>query len=233
MPQRKKREPLTDLLVADFPRFLHAFEENCPFNRYGQLEYHVKTIKRLKECGSVGRALADESFLRSLHDTLQVWGIGARGSNLKPLAQFASALRQRESEIASFAGIALDQPGLDAEPTSSRLWQLINTLDVVTNNQKIVAGTKALHHLLPELVVPMDGAYTKPFFGWHNPQFQYGQEGCFREAFMAFAKIARAANPRQYVSVGWSSSITKLIDNAVVGVFCYANSQASGGQGPA
>ena len=219
--------------MADFPRFLHAFEENCPFKRYSQLEYHVKTIKRLKQRASVGRALADESFLRSLHDTLQAWGIGARGSDLKPLAQFASALRHRESEIASFEGLALDQPGLNTEPLSGRLWHLVNALDIVTNDQKIVAGTKALHHLLPELVIPVDGAYTKPFFGWHIPQFQYQQESCFRKAFMAFAKVARAANPRRYVSAGWSSSITKVIDNALVGVFCYASSQVSAAQGPA
>ena len=112
-------------------------EENCPFKRYSQLEYHVKTIKRLKQRASVGRALADESFLRSLHDTLQAWGIGARGSDLKPLAQFASALRHRESEIASFEGLALDQPGLNTEPLSGRLWHLVNALDIVTMTRRL------------------------------------------------------------------------------------------------
>jgi hypothetical protein len=34
-----------------------------------------------------------------------------------------------------------------------------------------MAGSKALDHLLPDLVPPMDREYTRPFFGLHNPEF--------------------------------------------------------------
>jgi hypothetical protein len=220
MSMTRKREPLTPLLLADFPRFLDAFEKNCPFKRYGQLEYHVETIEQYRRFGSATAALADESFLRSLYKTLQSWGIGARASSLKPLADFAAALRERAAQIAQLEELAIDRPNLDKEPVCNQLWHLIKTLGIVTNNAKIVPGTKALHHVLPELVVPMDRAYTQNFFGWHNPQFQYGEQGCFHEAFLAFVTVAREVNPRQYVGGGWNTSLTKVIDNALVGVFC-------------
>ena len=37
------------------------------------------------------------------------------------------------------------------------------------------------------------------------------------QAFAGFAQIARRTNPAQYVSSGWHSSRTKVIDNALIG----------------
>jgi hypothetical protein len=54
------------------------------------------------------------------------------------------------------------------------------------------------------------------FFGWHNPQFQYGQRTCFAEALGAFAQIARVVTHSQYVNKGWNSSRTKMLSNALV-----------------
>src|SRR5262249_6245168 len=90
--------------------------------------------------------------------------------------------------------------------------------EIVDNNTRIVPGSKALHHLLPELIVPIDRAYTQTFFRWQNPRFQYEQASCFQQAFAAFAEIARRVHPVQYVSDGWNSSRTKVIDNALVGM---------------
>ncbi len=107
---------------------------------------------------------------------------------------------------------------MNVNETGQQLWRLINTLDIVANDTRIVAGSKALHHLLPELMVPIDRAYTQKFFRWQSPTFQYKQEACFVQAFAGFAQIARRTNPAQYVSNGWHSSRTKVIDNALIGL---------------
>jgi len=39
----------------------------------------------------------------------------------------------------------------------------------------------------------------------------------FRVIFLAFVDVARAVTPSQFVTGGWNSSLTKVIDNAVVG----------------
>jgi len=101
---------------------------------------------------------------------------------------------------------------------SEELWQLLFNLNIIDNEAKLVSGSKALHHLLPDLVVPMDRAYTQKFFGWHNPIFQYGQRDCFREAFSAFVEIASRVSPEKFVKTGWRSSRTKIIDNALIGM---------------
>jgi len=89
----------------------------------------------------------------------------------------------------------------------------------VDNKAPLVAGSKALHHLFPDLVVPIDRAYTRRFFGWWANQFQNKQEEFFASAFGQFASIARAVNPQSYVGTRWRSSRTKVLDNAIV-AFC-------------
>lgn len=64
-----------------------------------------------------------------------------------------------------------------------------------------------------------DREYTRTFFGWHVPEFQYKQETVFRSAIGALATVARATDPSQYVGAGWNTSRTKVLDNALVG-FC-------------
>jgi hypothetical protein len=217
IPNRRSRVPL---LIANFPRFLRVFEQCPPFTRAGQLEFHVETIAARRALGSVTNALADNAFLCSLYRTLQAWGIGVRASSLVSESDFIGALRARASELAAFDGMCIDDPGLRVNAVSDRLWRTIETLGIVLNESKIVPGTKTLHHILPDLVVPVDRAYTQKFFRWHNPEFQYGQASAFGHSFSAFVEIARSANPKQYVTVGWNSSRTKVIDNAIVGMLC-------------
>ena len=215
IPNRRSRVPQ---LIAAFARFLRIFEESPPFTRYGQLEFHLETIKLRRALGSVVKAIADDEFLACLYKTLQAWGIGARASNLVPLAQFIEALRARAPELAGFEGMCIDDPSLKESIVSEHLWRTIETLGIVENDSRIVPGSKALHHILPDLVVPVDRAYTQKFFAWHNPEFQYGQGAFFDHSFSAFVEIARRANPAQYVGAGWNSSRSKVIDNAIVGM---------------
>ena len=116
--------------------------------------------------------------------------------------------------------MCIDDAGLHINTVSGRLWRTIETLGIVANESKIVPGTKTLHHILPDLVVPVDRAYTQKFFRCHNPEFQYGQASAFGRSFSAFVEIARTTNPAQYVGAGCNSSRTKVIDNAIVGMLC-------------
>ena len=217
---RKSEQSNIDLLILEFPRYIQIFERNPPFKRYGQWEFHNETIQRRREIGSAIKAIYDEQFLATLYKTLQAWGIGIRASKLRPFEEFTAALRNKSPELIALGDKAIDNPQLNVNETGQQLWQLINSLDV--------AGTKAVHHLLPDLVVPIDRAYTQRFFGWQTPKFQSEQGACFQQAFTSFAQIARCTNPSQYVGSGWHSSCTKVIDNAIVGFI--SDQQAAAGK---
>ena len=64
----------------------------------------MNTIHRGRELGSVRAAISDTPFLKSLHRTLEAWGIGTRASRLCAYEKFAAALRDRTSVIAALDG---------------------------------------------------------------------------------------------------------------------------------
>jgi hypothetical protein len=152
MPSISNRNPRLPTLVANFGHFVHVFETNPAFTRAGQLESHLATIRLRRQLGSVTAALADESFIRNLHRTLQAWGIGARASNLANETDFAAALRSKTSELAALEALHIDDTSLNPNATAQQLWRVISSLGIVSNNSTVVDGSKALHHILPELV---------------------------------------------------------------------------------
>lgn len=213
----QKIQTVVKELIENFDWFLRTYDSRAPFQKYGQLEYHQNTILRRIRLASAAEAIGNDLFLRSLYQTLKVWGIGLRGSHLAPYSEFKKALQAKANPISNLDGLRIDDIRLDTRKLSNDLWQLVNSLEIVENNAKLVACSKALHHILPDLVVPIDRAYTRKFFGWHGPEFQYKQQQFLALAIDNFATIARATNPEQYVGKRWNTSQTKVLDNAIVG----------------
>jgi hypothetical protein len=176
----------------------------------------------------VRAAVGEDRFVEALQRTLRAWGIGVRASRLVPAGDFAAALRTALPRLEELEPLAID--GELPAGIADRLWSLISSLGIVQNSAKIVAGTKALHHLLPDLVVPMDRAWTGAFFQFHLPEWQdpVGQRRILGMAYAQFAEVARRARPQQYATgQGWRTSRTKVIDNAVIG-FCKAELPPTG-----
>jgi hypothetical protein len=206
-------------LIAEFPTYLSFFEQRRPFSQE-QLRAHVLAIDRRRTLGNVAAALGDDAFLRHLHRfLLRSWGIGVRESRLVDEATFFTALRDSANQIESMNDITIDGHDDDFQAARNILSELVDNLAIVDNIARIVAVTKTLHHLLPDLVPPIDRTFTGSFFRWHRREFQDFQQRLFRTGFDTFRRIAVAANPVQYVGAGWMTSRTKVIDNAIVG-FC-------------
>lgn len=208
-----------DRLITDFPRYVNAFDARPAFTRPDQLRLHLETIRRRRALRSAGAAVDDDRFLDLLRDTLKAWGIGVRRSRLADHTGFKAALHRQRAAIDGLDGQLIDDPNLAVREITRAAWDLIRDLQIVDNKAPLVAGSKALHHLLPDLVVPIDREYTRRFFGWGSPQFQYHQEAFFGIAFEQFASVARAADPQSYLGAKWRSSRTKVLDNAIV-AFC-------------
>jgi hypothetical protein len=207
-------------LVSDFGRYAAAYDQRVPFTGE-QLAAHRQTIALRRQLGSVRAAASDEEFAATLRRTLLAWGIGRRASRLVSDTDFAAALQAAVPHLEELEPLTIDGADLPAD-VAERLWLVIKSLGVVENKAKLVAGTKTLHHLLPELVVPMDREYTGTFFQLHLPEWQdpTGQRRIFRLAYSQFVTVARRVQPQQYVTgQGWRTSRTKILDNALIG-FC-------------
>lgn len=204
-------------LEQGFSRYLVIYDERGPFRRAGQLEHHVATHTRWSELGGDPiAAVRDEVFVRSLYRTLGAWGIGIRGSKLRSPSQFWAALRSQEERIGALSDASLSDGDLLKRGIDVRVWELIENLDIVENEARLVALTKTLHHILPRLVVPIDRTYTGRFFGWSPVVMQSRQHRRFTEMFAVFHRIAMAVDLDSGVGEGWRMSPAKLIDNALV-----------------
>lgn len=207
-------------LIAGFDRYLAVYDAQPAF-RPDQLAAHRHTIELRRRAGSAAAAAADPEFAASLHRTLRAWGLGMRASVLLPEPAFAAALAAAIPALAKLDDLRIDDLGLPDRATD-HIWALVSGLGVVENQAKIVPGTKALHHLLPDLVPPMDREWTGLFFGYQPPRFQSGQQSLFHNMFATFRDIALQVDLASRVTgLAWRTSTSKLLDNAAIG-YCQA-----------
>jgi hypothetical protein len=209
------REQRISRLIERFDHYVDLYDREVPFRRFGQFEHHLATITIRRSLPDLASAIQNQEFLVSLRDTLRAWGIGVRGSIMRE-GPFGDELRRWSDSL-----VALDKVGLATATDQVRdeIWRLVQVIRIVENKARLVALTKTLHHLLPDLVVPIDRTYTGPFFGWQPMEFQSNQRRIFNFAWNEFRRIAAASNPERLVGEGWRTSTTKVIDNAIVG-FC-------------
>src|SRR2546430_11663559 len=139
-----------DHLVEDFGLWVHLYDSNdvhCG---------HIRTIALLRSLG-VARAIDDSNFLALLDDTLSDWD--AFRPVRKPtvqtlragLAGFAGSIRNLQYE-------QLDDPHLNAAKVGSSVASLVVAGGAALGKPRtpLVLGSKTLHHLLPDLVPPID-----------------------------------------------------------------------------
>jgi hypothetical protein len=210
--------------------YLDFYEKANPFNKPEQLEFHIQTIDLRHKLG-ISAALQDNTFIKSLWNTLDAWDLNIRGTKLVPLKKFKEELLNHEKQIVELDGARINDPDLPLERTAGRLWNLIKTMKLSISTRSgervknpVVVGTKTLHHLLPDLIPPVDREYTRPFFMFWMQYFQNYPHRVFPYIWKKFVFIAHETNPVQYVNkTKWSTSITKILDNAVVGYCKYHN----------
>jgi hypothetical protein len=189
-----------------------------------QVHFHLRTLARLHHRG-LAAILHDEDdvYWDYLYATLTAWGMNRLGSDSKTrLVDFEEyrdcIISHRDAivELEPYEIIRLADAG-EAQSVTARLQDLIGDLCVAVSPSKIVANSKALHHLLPKLVPPIDRRYTLRFF--YDSVNPPGIANCFSEVFPPLVNIA--VEHRQAilsrVGTGFNTSTSKVIDNAVVG----------------
>lgn len=210
-------------LTRDFAGYVKAYDELTPFNTR-QMTLHRETMARRRALGSVLAAVHDDQFVASLRTTLKAWGIGVRGSKMVSEDAFAKALRAAVPRLTEVEGEVIDSCSPEV---TEHLWSVIESLAVVDTQAKVVAGTKTLHHLLPDLMPPFDRQWTGTFFGYHPPEWQplSGQRMIFTRIHQGLAGVAHDVHPSCYVTGdGWRTSRSKILDNAVI-AFCQLDQQ--------
>ena len=197
-----------------------------PF-RGPQIYFHIKTIERRYGYEKPSQAAGDIRFIEYLYATLIAWGIGSgRGRGKVRLVEFddfRSQIKQAAGSLDALRGQRIEAI-TQVHDLSNRLWAAVDALAITVNEDgspviaKIVSGSKTLHHLLPDLIPPIDNKYTPKFFG-RGPIGQ-GKEPVFRDVFCDFVRWTKELHPHLTPLVRsdtFNTSIPKVMDNMIVG----------------
>jgi hypothetical protein len=202
-------------LVWDFDRYIQHYTA-----RATRISRHAEAIARVRSIGTTA-AITDETFLGEVSKTLNSWSAWRpipKGQNAPSPDDISRALQTSAPTINGLAVRSLEDR---VNPVgSAEVWTLISAIPTFGKSTRIVSHTKLLHHLLPDLVAPIDNEYTCWFLGLETTDMSRPREArTFGLCFQAFQEIAIRATPSQYVDKGspWNSSLSKVIDNAIGG----------------
>lgn len=219
-----------DDLIDDFVGYLDYFAKTTRID--SKYRNYLATVQLRKDLGNAVRALKSDEFMETLHNTMaNFFGFGWR-KILLPIEELKTELRKHSAFIESFDGEKL---GAERKETGELLWELINQMKLTTDKRKkntgdkldtaeedkskLVSGSKVLHLLLPNLVVPIDRRYTGAFLYRYNDEFdREDEQATFGVAFAVFRQIAEETNPEAYVGTqDVHANLTKVIDNGIIG----------------
>jgi hypothetical protein len=146
--------------------------------------------------------------------------MGPGNAKLLDLATIRRSLINNADRIRALEGHRLSTLRASSVPQVSRdVWAVLSNLKVSRARAFMVANSKALHHVLPSLVPPIDRQYTLDFF-FGSTTIDGREEAAFAVMFPHFYEIASAKADviRGWVRrESWHTSETKVIDNAIVG----------------
>lgn len=158
-----------------------------------------------------------------LYAVLATWGMDniRGGPKLVEFQDFKSSIKENSSRIEELEQFRLcDLDESKKEEVKSKLVILFKNLNVMETGLRLVGVSKTLHHLLPDLVPPIDKTYTLKFFYGNTEYNKSNEVQKFEEIFDGFYTICRNLNLTDAgLKKGkkWDTSIPKLIDNAIIG----------------
>ena len=218
----QRLEKRVDKLCGSIDYYLDSFEKSKPFTG-PSVYFHDKTLEMRRSHKSPSSLLADDRFFDYLYATLAAWGMhrmGPKGAKLLPLPEIVASFAEGRQLLNDFWNTHLASV-LDGQvgEVGATVLELLSSLKVSATKAKLVASSKALHHLLPDLVPPIDREYTLRFF-FNNKIVAGDGAQQFLDVFRGYHQIAKRAQDALAASLdkdGFSGSVPKVIDNAIVG----------------
>jgi hypothetical protein len=224
--KRKDPKERMEELIQDFPKFVDNFYKNPPFNKH-QLQGYENVVKEIRESG-LKELTSQQIFLDKLYSGWLKW-IKMRAANPSKkdcIKKLLDNISPKLIELSQYKLNCPDGEWIKIKTDLKRVFEYLagsageeeGKLKVMNQDSQIVGVSKLLHFLLPDLVPPIDNAYTFIFFGGKQPHKMESDR--FLEILDKFRTIIRE---RKLTGADckreWDLSVPKLVDNAIVGYY--------------
>lgn len=208
-------------LSQDFGGCLDYFDAAEPF--VGPSGYfHRKTLAARSVHTSIPSLLKDDLFFDWLYATLTAWGLhrmGPGNTKLRDLEEIKESFREQTTALESLSDFRITRlTSSDGESITPQIWSILSSLRISVAKAQIVANSKALHHVLPALVPPIDREYIFNFF-YNRKSLSIPEDEAFPEIYGGMCRLAadHAEEINLRIGEGFHTSEAKVIDNAIVG----------------
>ena len=198
---------------------------NYRTDQWKQKGYEGKDYQSLMQTDYENRFT--DAGLQNIYHTLVQWNMNTRGARLKEEKGFYKTIRANKSEIDKLKNYRL--PGFCNDGNVSEIETIIQNLFEnidLTENSRFVTISKTLHFLHPQLMIPMDRAYTANYF--HNYRMPDVPQKIEQQAKwnIAFHKelcsiYMKHKDLIDKISIETKYPITKLLDNLLIGFNMY------------
>jgi hypothetical protein len=224
-PRRRAAERLTERiqqLTAEFAECVAVFEASQAFPG-PSLYFHLRAIERRRAHQTISSLLEDRIFLEYVYAVLPAWGMHRMGPQAAKVGDFehiTTALREKAPELQQLWPLHITMLSRQAAREAAAIaWDVIAHVKVSTSRTQIVAGSKFLHHLLPDLVPTIDRQYTFTFFT--GQKMVPSDRAAFLDWFPRLAEIGAQCRDQIQAAIArggfMATGEAKVIDNAIMG----------------
>ena len=183
--------------------------------------FHRRVIEIIRTSKTHKDLFKDKIFLEFVYATLSTWGLDRMdgSARLVEFNVFRKSVLNNLSFLEKLTGYKINNlNNTEEQEIKDKLSNLFDNVKVMVKKAKLVGVSKALHHLLPDLVPPIDRKYTLNFFYGSINYSEKDQKGKFLAIFDKFRLICKELDlTEKDLSGQWDTSIPKLIDNAIIG----------------
>ena len=164
--------------------------------------------------------------LEYVYATLASWGMhrmGRGGSKMRTFEEFRASIEPLRPQIAAAQGF---RPDGMREAEWFTLKHIFVSLRIMKSGTSLVGNSKVMHHMLPNIVPPIDRQYTLRYlYGATTIANDVdGEWRMMREIMSGFflpvandAEFSAKANRWIALQRPWDTSVMKVIDNVLIG----------------
>lgn len=138
-------------LSANMRRYLKVYQEAEPFGGPSWY-FHRKALDRRAHARGVSALLNDDLFFDYLYATLTAWGLhrmGPGNTKLRDIQDLKGSLHEQVQFIEHLWGTRMTRVEEGKrDDFAKRVWGVVAALRVSIAEARIVAASKALHHVL-------------------------------------------------------------------------------------
>lgn len=194
---------------------------NATYRSDHDLEYYRQIIDMHRTKKDLNYLLDDNKIYPLLHKTLEKWNMNQREAKLASVDTIKSSILSQRHNLLNLYNYKLHY--LNKKQIFSEILPVISmvfrNLDIMVSQSRLVGVSKALHFLLPDLVMPIDNKFTLFFFKKFSAKDK--EFNTFEDIFIKTYRISRGLllKDTDFGGERWNTSIPKLIDNAIIGFY--------------